>query len=113
MWSILSASLIVTVVYKGFKNKYLRVLGIVFGVFFVALFPNWQNNVWMYPYFVIGFVFGEYRDNGVVKKLEKLRWLSLPLFISYVCFFTKKEHLFYVSGMKTSVSIDMLRWGVV
>lgn len=85
-------------------------------IIIVYVFPCGNFNLFMYPYFVIGFYFAQYK-NSWPKKLLRIKYISLPLFPILLCFFEKK-HYIYITGLipndKYSTTemlfIDAYRW---
>lgn len=78
------------------------------------LFPNFQINLYVYPYFVIGFIFSLHEEK--LQKVKKNLWIFIPLFILMFSFYQKK-HFIYISGLYTDqytlweyVNIDLFRW---
>ncbi len=96
LWSVLCSSLVVGMVYKSFDKRSDRCIFLLFGVVFVAMFPNAVNNVYMYPYFIIGFGYAKYKDS--LGCLSRIKYLFFILFALLLCFY-RKEHLIYISGM--------------
>ena len=113
LWSVLSATIVMCIVEKYAVYKYQHVLIILAGVLFVIVFPNAQRNLYMYPYFVIGYYFArQYQNSG----MERLKYISLVVFPIMITFYDKK-HYIYTSeliGNEYSVQeyllIDGYRW---
>ncbi len=116
LWSVLAASLVTSVVCKKCKTLYVQIL--LFFVFIpvVAIFPKADFNLYLYPYFVLGFYFAKYRDK-LPSAVHNLKYLSLPLFPILMCFYEKK-HYIYTTGLFPDESysfmqmlkIDAFRW---
>ena len=116
LWSVLVSSLVTAIVCKNFKKVYVQ--SILFFVFIpvVAIFPNTNLNIFMYPYFILGFYFAQYKDKIPVF-VSKLKYLSLFLFPVLMCFFEKK-HYIYTTGILPNdgysltemLLIDSYRW---
>ena len=102
------------------KQRYavivLFALILIAGFGFVCLFPNWEQNLYMYPYFVIGYLFGQWK-NSVPKTILGLKYLSLVAF-PIMLFFYNKKHYIYTTGIISSqnkmelISIDLYRWAI-
>lgn len=118
LWSVLAASLITTVICKKINNLAGQVVLLIVMSPVVAIFPNAVLNLFMYPYFVIGFYFAKYKDKLPVC-IYKLKYLSFVLFPVLLCFFEKK-HYIYTTGLFANSSynarqmlvIDAYRWGI-
>ncbi len=116
LWSVLAASLVTALICKKFKNVLLQIVLFVIAIPIVALFPNMTLNVYMYPYFIIGFYFAQYKDR-LPTFLQKIKYLSLPLFPILLCFYEKK-HYIYTTGLLPNANysltqmiyIDTYRW---
>lgn len=116
VWSVLTSTLVVSFVYKKVKNVYLRILCLIVGALFVFIFPNADLNLYMYPYFLLGYFYAKYRAkfNNVVFKV--LKYLTIPVFI-ILLFIFKKKHYIYLSGIlcKTygvwgCIDLNLFRW---
>ena len=97
LWSVLSASLVLGIVYKLVKKVWLQVILLIVCSVVVLLFPNAENNLFMYPYYVIGFYFAKYK--GKIKKgLLNVKYAFIILFPVLMLFF-EKSHYIYTTGM--------------
>ncbi len=118
LWSVLAASISVAIVCKKCKNIFAQLICLIAFVPIVALFPNIDENIYMYPYFIIGFYFAQYKDN-LPSWVNKLKYLSLVLFPIMLCFYEKK-HYIYTTGIfsdeeyswKEMFTIDSYRWAI-
>ena len=115
LWCVLSASTAVAVAGKMTHSPWVRLLLILAGFFLVALFPEWNYHVYMYPYFVVGFYYGMYR-NEIPGWVKKCAWLSLVLFPILVSKY-ENYHLIYLSpiyydgaDVLTCVKVNVFRW---
>lgn len=113
LWSILSATIVMCMIEQYAEHWYHHVFIFFAGVFLVAALPNARNNLYMYPYFVIGYYFARYYRKSVI---ERLKYLSLIIFPILVMFYDKK-HYIYTSGLFGSdysfyeyLLIDGYRW---
>lgn len=97
LWSVLGASLAVGFVFKKARRAWVRALLSVVGGAFVLLLPNGVYNLFMYPYFLIGFLFAFCRER-LPRTFLRLRYLTLPLFPTLLLFFEKK-HYIYTTGL--------------
>ena len=115
LWSVLAASVYVSIVCKLVKHWLVKLLLLGLGIFFVALFPNAQMSMYMYPYFVAGFYYAELKETAFVRKMQVLKYLPLVVF-PIMLFFFSKEHYIYTSGIIGSggllhhLRIDAFRW---
>lgn len=117
LWGVLSCSIVISLIFKLIKNPVLRVFLTFAGIAVVAFFPNYEKNIWMYPYFVAGFLFAMIPEGKAKNILINLRYVSLPVFPILLCFY-KKEHYIYTSGIHifdylndfNGVKTDVFRW---
>ena len=116
LWSVLSATIVMCLVEKYAKQWYHHLLFIFGGIIFVMFFPNWQMNLYMYPYFVIGYYYSRYKNT--INKANWMKYGSIVLFPVMLCFF-KKEHYIYTSGILGGyystgeyLVIDIYRWAI-
>ncbi len=117
LWSVFSASLAVGFIFKKFNRLWLQCILLLLGMLFVMLFPCGQQNVFMYPYYVIGFLFAKYKDN-ISPKVLTLKYLTIPVYV-FLMFFFEKKHYIYTSGLfgnghsiTEAVLIDLYRYVV-
>ena len=115
LWSVLACSLTLSLIYKTTDRFWLHIILLFFGIFFVYLFPNKTLTIYMFPYFLIGFLYSKYKDR--LNNLYKIfSYISLPLFPILLIFYNK-EHYIYTSGLHFSlplssdiVFVDLYRW---
>ena len=116
LWSVLAASLVVAVAQYCTSKIVLKILILLVGVGVVCLFPNWEKNLYMYPYFVLGFVFAKYKDK-LPRWFWNLKYIFLVVFPVMLLFFEKK-HYIYTTGIISSdsitelIMIDGFRWAI-
>ncbi len=116
-WSVLASSLVICFVSK-INNKFLVILIIIIGFAFVALFPNFNHNIYMFPYFVIGFYVSKFE-----KKYNKNRKMNVfvgalsVLLFSVMVVFMNKKYLIYITPIISfdksivyNIHINMFRW---
>lgn len=107
LWSILGAAIPTSIAFKSSRKGHgFSTVIILCGMVFASILPNCANNLYLYPYFIIGFLCSKYKDR--IKCLRQYRYLTVLLFIGLLFFF-QKEHLIYVSGLY-SFQIDVFRW---
>lgn len=97
LWSVLSASLILSVVCKTINKLWLQIILLILCSFVVLFFPNAEKNLFMYPYFIIGFYFSKYK-NVIPKGIINLKYLSFVLYPIMLIFYENK-HYIYTTGM--------------
>lgn len=115
LWSTLACSLAVGFTFKKATRPWARAMLAVVGGVFVLLLPNGVYNLFMYPYFLIGFLFSALRER-LPKGVLRLRYLALPIF-PVLLFFFEKRHYIYTSWMFGSeytplqyLEIDLFRF---
>ncbi len=117
LWSVLSASIAVGLTIKLTNNSLLRLLLLCVGFGFVYLFPNSTMNLYMYPFFVLGFLFAENKDRLPSVMICLVKCVSLPLFPVMLLFYEKK-HYIYTTGIIPNgntieqIIIDGFRWTI-
>lgn len=115
LWSVLAASLVVGCAEKSINNRALVIIVLIVGVFVVGLFPCSEMNIYMYPYFLLGFCFAKYRDR--LDRIIKLKYLCVLVYPVMLYFF-ESEHLIYTSGLTGSEGLinnmptNLFRWGI-
>ncbi len=98
LWFIFSALLCgvwIGFVYKKVNNLLIRIVLFGFGFVFLMFFPNWDLNLYMYPYFVLGFIYAKYRNNGKFFKITNiLKYIALPAFPIMLCFYDYRHYIY-------------------
>ena len=116
LWSVLAVSVVAALAVKVTKRPALQGLLLTAGIVAVAVFPCREKNVFMYPYFVIGYLYSR-NEERLKKFLPYFGAAGLAGFI-VMRFFYRKEHYIYVSGifggetLTDSLKIDLFRWGI-
>ena len=78
LWSVLSCSVVVALICKHIHRLAFQIPALILASAMIAFFPNAAENLFMYPYFLLGFYFAQYR--GLVMRYQKLRFLSFVLY---------------------------------
>ena len=116
LWSVLACSIALAFAMKCSKMKIVNVFFMIIGIFFVALFPNWTMNVYMYPFFIIGYLYA--RNEWRLAKARIIGGLTATVGFIIMIFFYSKEHYIYITGifggktMVESLKIDLFRWAI-
>lgn len=116
LWSVLAASVVLIIAYKNNLPVVIKMILMISGLFFVALFPNPDHNIYMYPYFAFGFLFAKYKDR-IPKGLLHLKYISFVLFPIMLHFF-ERRHYIYTTGIFGGknfldfISISLFRWAI-
>ena len=98
LWAVLISSVLVAVIYKSrIRLNAVKYTLMVLAVVLVAILPGQNENLYVYPYFIIGFAFSEYRV-FYLEKFKKLEFVFLLLWICLIPFY-QKEHYIYMSGI--------------
>ena len=114
LWSVLSASVVIAIASKVPANRVIQAVIVLLGFGFVCLFPNWEQNICMYPYFLLGFLFAKFKDSIPVFLL-RIKWvLLLPypiaLFFYYRMDISFTNGFFYGSGILSSIKMNGFQW---
>lgn len=96
LWSLLGCTIVVGVMHHA--KGYLRKTAVILcGFPFVALFPNMQLNIYMLPFFLIGYCYAS-NDGSRSKAWRYAMWVFaigfLPLLTMY-----EKRHFIYTTGI--------------
>ena len=97
LWSVLSCSTAVGVACKVGKTPFRRIIYLSLGVLFVSLFPNANENLFMYPFFIVGFFMAKHKQFlfTAFGRIKYIVFLLFPvLLLSY-----KREHYIYITPM--------------
>ena len=123
LWSVLVISVIMAFAEKSkTRDKSTQAIIILFGVIFILLLPGSENNLFMYPYFILGY----YLHSSNFLKWKKVLWMRvicIALFAIMLCFYSKECYI-YTTGLWITnpnvfnvrqLGIDMFRYviGVV
>lgn len=119
LWAVLLSSLIVAIVYKLYTKKFGKYLLMFLLAGVLIFFPNHTTNLFVYPYFVLGFLFNEFHIANA-KSYKTARLFTIPIWI-IMLFFFKKEHYIYTSGISPfsssygfsgQIIIDLFRYTI-
>lgn len=117
LWSVLISSVCVAVICKKVKNTFWQIILLCISASAFLVFPGINLNLFMYPYFIIGFYFAKYKDK-IPQKLMLLRYASIVLFPIMLMFYEEK-HYIYTTGIiggtysiKDYIFIDAFRWAI-
>ena len=115
LWSVLACSLAVGIACKTGKTPLQRGIYLALGIGFIALFPNANENLFMYPFFLTGFFWARHRK-AIVQIFRKWKYGVLLLFPILLSFY-RTEHYIYVTpmfsaekGLAESLRIDLFRF---
>ena len=115
LWSVLSCSTAVGVACKVGKTPFLRAIYLLVGVLFVALFPNANENLFMYPFFIVGFFMAKHKQ-FLFTAFGRIRYIVFLLFPVLLLFY-KREHYIYItpmfgaeSGVAYNLTVDLFRF---
>ena len=116
IWSVLACSIALALAMKLSSNLFIQGLLVVICIPFAALFPNWDMNVWMYPYFVIGYLYA--RNEEWLRKYRSIIGIASSLIYIIMLFFFEKKHYIYTTSLLggetrlESIAIDFFRWAI-
>lgn len=97
LWSILASISVISLSLKITKNnKWFIFISILLSPV-VYCFPNGHNNLFMYVFFLIGFLYNKYKQI-IPKKVKNVKYLLSLLFIILLPFWNKDCYI-YISGM--------------
>lgn len=116
LWSILAASIVVSFSFFCCKRLYQKILIISVGCVVMLLFPNYDFNLYLYPFFVLGFAFAKNKEKipEIVLKAKYVFLIVFPIMLS----FYQKKHFIYTTGIVSSdrftelIMIDIYRWAI-
>lgn len=119
LWSVLTSSVALSIAIKTSRNIIVQVGLIAVGVIIVALFPCSGMNIYMYPYFVIGYSFALFRDKlRDYGKIKKYTFIGSAIIFAVMLSQFKTQHYIYTTGLVggsslfESLTIDLFRWAV-
>lgn len=97
LWSIISSTVITTLSYKMTDNNILRKILLIISFPLVYIFPNGDNNLFMYMMFLTGFLYNEYK-NKIPEKIKNIKYIIFFVF-PFLLLLWKKEMYIYTTGM--------------
>ena len=118
LWSVLAASIGVAVICKKIRRLWLQVFLLVLWTVVAFMFPNGILNVYVYPYFVVGFYYARYKERANLIFVKCIKILCVILFPVMLLFY-QKRHSIYTTGLYSNeysivqnLGIDMFRWAI-
>ena len=116
LWSVLACSVALAFAMKLSKDHLIQTLLLIIGILFVTLFPNWTLNIYMYPYFIVGYLYA--RNKRKIRKARMMIGYTSTIVFIVMIFFYDKKHYIYTSGLfggetlLESLKIDLFRWAI-
>lgn len=113
----MSCLLAVAFIEKLAKNIFMKVAGIMLGVIFVALLLCPVMNLYMYPYFLIGYYYNKHNKYVNIDKFGILKFVVLALFVFMYFYFTRDCYI-YTTGLTGRIGVvkhmyvNMFRWAI-
>lgn len=113
--AVLISSIIVAIICKKIKRLWMQIILLILSSVIVFAMPGRDNCLFVYPFYVIGFYYGKYKEQ--IKKLNNLKYLSL-LFFPAMMFFFQSKHFIYTTGIIADssilgiIKINMFRWAI-
>lgn len=104
LWSMIAASVcvILSEQFKKFSNLLMIAM-----IFLAYIFPNSEYNVFMYPFFVCGFLYHKYDDKIKKYMMKNVSYYIILIFI-LMLFFYDEKHYIYTTGV--SLAASELSW---
>ncbi len=116
LWSVLAASFVMSFVAKT-KLVLIKILLVASGLIFVTVLPCKVMNIYMYPYFVIGYLVARKIHTVPIKLINAIGFILSVCFIVMLIYY-KKDYFIYTTGifggksLSESLLIDCYRWCV-
>lgn len=121
LWAIFWCSMIVLLVEKPFKGRVWIYGLIMVPILFTQTVYNFHMYSYMYPYFVVGFLFNKFDGVNQYKKIAKKDWqiliLAIATFIALFIFYGYDSYIYTTginllgeNGAITQLGIDIYRW---
>ena len=118
LWSVLSASIVVSFCSKT-SNRFIQCLLLLGGFIVAASLPCGDKNVWMLPYFIVGYLVAKKQHTSFSsKKTIHIIGILASLGFITMLFFFEKKHYIYTSGLiggagvLECLKIDLFRWTI-
>lgn len=116
LWSVLGASIGVALICKKVQNIWIRLSLLALWSVVMFLFPGGSQNVYIYPYFVIGFYFARYQ-NLINQRLKWIVQAIASIGFVVMLFFFRTKHYIYTAGLYDSnlsilenIGVNLFRW---
>lgn len=108
LWAVLLSGIAVGVAWKVSCSLSLQLLLTAAGAVFLMLFPMWEMCLFMYPFFVIGFLCGKYRTRAV-QGFPVLKYGFFILFLGMLPFYEKKHYIYLTATyLENAGSLEIL-----
>lgn len=117
LWCVLGSSVAVGIACKITQNGFLQLILLAAGGFLVALFPDKDFQLFMYPFFVTGFLWAKYKT-ALMKMFGKLKYLALLIYPVMLPFYELKHYIYITPmyseeyGLAGSLQIALFRFGI-
>ena len=107
LWCVLGSSVAVGIACKVTDKGWLQGILLTAGVFFVALFQDNSYQLFMYPFFVGGFLFAKHKAS-LLRMIGKWKYAALVIFPAMLPFYERKHYIYitpFLSGDYDAVSL--------
>lgn len=120
LWSVLAFSIFLGITEKSVNNKYLKCILLIVGWMLTTLFPGADGNVFLYPYYIIGYYYAKNEKKiHLNKRVNCVIWIfSLVVFV-YLIMRYQKCHYINTTGIvghgysfTEHMEINLLRWTI-
>ena len=115
LWSVLYSSVIIGFIFKLNINFVLKVFISVFSIFLLIITPEYHMNIFMFPYFLIGFLYSILKEK-IDKNFLLLRYLTIPIYIYLFNFYNYDSYIYTTGIFRSSIpltetiKIDLYRY---
>lgn len=97
LWCVLASSILVSIACKTGKRGWTQGLLLLMGGIVITVFPGTNYQLFMYPYFVLGFLWAKY-SHRIARIIPLGKWLVLLIYPVMLPFYQVK-HYIYVTPM--------------
>ena len=103
LWSVLSASIVLAVICKNVHKVGLQIPALILSSIIIAFFPNSAENLFMYPFFLTGFYYAQFREKTY--RFQKLKYLSFILYPVLMYIYKKNNFIFVAMNFSDMSSV--------
>lgn len=93
LWCVLGSSVAVTLACRAARRHWQQLCLLLAAPLLLALFPVMDYQLFMYPFFLAGFLFAEHKDT-VLKKAGSWRYAALAIFPAMVPFYRTRHYIY-------------------
>lgn len=119
LWTLLICSVFVCIIGKLFDGR-LEIIVLVFAFPLLYFIPNYNNHMFMYPYFILGYLYNKYKDTISQKFIKGCKISLAAMFPILLPYYSSNSYIYTtgitnfetISKFMAQLKIDIYRYAI-